>query len=84
MMAYKNEFIVPTHHRWLERLNMFLYTFFVKETRTNIRIHAVSQTMNSVYQLNRLVDCILLLWRYQNNFSFIIYFFVHYFFMFSY
>lgn len=52
-MAYRKEFLVPTQYQWIEHLKMFLNHFYNKETRTYIRIDAVTKTMKEVYQHNR-------------------------------
>ncbi|VVC44066.1 Rap GTPase activating protein domain,Tuberin,Armadillo-like helical,Armadillo-type [Cinara cedri] len=52
LMAYRKEFIVPTQYQWIELLKMFLNHFYNKETRTSIRIDAVTRTMKEVYQHN--------------------------------
>lgn len=54
-MAYRNEFLVPTQYQWIDNLKMFLNHFYVKENRSVIKTHAVTQAMKEVYQRNRLV-----------------------------
>lgn len=54
LIAYRNEFLVPTLYQWIDNLKMFLNHFYIKENRTSIRKYAVAQTMK-VYKQNRLV-----------------------------
>lgn len=49
-MAYRKEFLVPTQYQWIEHLKRFLNNFYNKESRTSIRIDAVTRTMKEVYQ----------------------------------
>lgn len=52
-MAYRKESLFPTHYQWINNLKMFLNNFYIKETRTIIRVHAVTRIMDEIYQLNR-------------------------------
>lgn len=52
LVNYLAASIVPTHSLWLSKLNSLLEKYFIRETRTNIRVR-VLDILSNVIQSNR-------------------------------